>query len=528
MGTLSQLVETLGPSVVEAVAAPAGMDVEVNEVVVYDPLDPAHWGPGSLVMGVGIEPDEDRLTAALARSDIAGLVIKLEEGATAALASVAGRLGFPLLGIPRSASWAHVILLFRSIASQSRQGSPQAREGIAPGDMFAVANLVADWIDAPVTIEDPQSHLLAFSSLQENADLARTATILGRQTPERYLAELRRARVFERLRTTTEPMYLHSDLPGVTSRVVAPLRAGDEFLGMMWAVSDTPFSPDRQASFAEAARFAAIHVLHNRFSDDLERRHHSDLVDAILRGGSAAADAARRLGIQGDTFRVLALAPRASEAAREALLIRCANVLSLQLSATHRGAVSARIGDAVYAVIPTGSGANRSLVGARQAIDGLRGRSEAELREALLVAIGGHCESFAEISRSKAEADQVLRVLRENPTGRQMAEIEEVRIQVMLLRLADVMAQDPAAGAIPLARIEAYDQRHSSNYFQTLKAYLDSFGDPTKTSALLGIHTNTLRYRLRRLGELFGVNLDDQDERLGLMLQIRLSRISKP
>ena len=41
-------------------------------------------------------------------------------------------------------------------------------------------------------------------------------------------------------------------------------------------------------------------------------------------------------------------------------------------------------------------------------------------------------------------------------------------------------------------------------------------------SVALGIHPNTFRYRLRRLIDLFGLNLSEPDERLVLDLQLRL------
>jgi DNA-binding PucR family transcriptional regulator len=36
------------------------------------------------------------------------------------------------------------------------------------------------------------------------------------------------------------------------------------------------------------------------------------------------------------------------------------------------------------------------------------------------------------------------------------------------------------------------------------------------------VHANTFRYRLKRLVEIGGLDLDDPDERLGVMLQMRL------
>src|SRR5262249_21721783 len=110
-------------------------------------------------------------------------------------------------------------------------------------------------------------------------------TILGQQLPETLLNELRRLGTFQRLRTETEPIFLYCNLPEVYSRMIVAMRAGGELLGSMWAVTDKPFDEARARAFADAARLAAVHVLHNRLSSDVDQRHRSDLLAAVLGGG---------------------------------------------------------------------------------------------------------------------------------------------------------------------------------------------------------------------------------------------------
>ena len=39
----------------------------------------------------------------------------------------------------------------------------------------------------------------------------------------------------------------------------------------------------------------------------------------------------------------------------------------------------------------------------------------------------------------------------------------------------------------------------------------------------MGVHSNTLQYRLRRIGELFDVSLGEPDDRLSAWMQLRLA-----
>src|SRR5690606_42147881 len=61
----------------------------------------------------------------------------------------------------------------------------------------------------------------------------------------------------------------------------------------------------------------------------------------------------------------------------------------------------------------------------------------------------------------------------------------------------------------------------------SLAAYPDAFGDVIKAARAVNVHPNTLRYRLRRLGEISGLNLDDPDERLVAAIQLRTAPLDE-
>ena len=73
-----------------------------------------------------------------------------------------------------------------------------------------------------------------------------------------------------------------------------------------------------------------------------------------------------------------------------------------------------------------------------------------------------------------------------------------------------------------LRQIRRYDARHGTFFFDTLKNYIIEERSIQRTAAALNIHKNTLLYRLRRLQELFPMDLDDSDERLRIMLSLML------
>lgn len=56
---------------------------------------------------------------------------------------------------------------------------------------------------------------------------------------------------------------------------------------------------------------------------------------------------------------------------------------------------------------------------------------------------------------------------------------------------------------------------------ETLRVYLDSFGDVAAAAQSMHVHPNTVRYRVRRVEQLLGTSLGDPDVRLLLSLSLR-------
>jgi hypothetical protein len=90
-----------------------------------------------------------------------------------------------------------------------------------------------------------------------------------------------------------------------------------------------------------------------------------------------------------------------------------------------------------------------------------------------------------------------------------------------------VLAADPALAAelalrllAPLADLAEGPRERLTG---TLRAWLDRPGQVQAVAAELGVHPQTVRYRLRQLRELFGERLEDPDSRFELALALRAS-----
>ena len=119
-------------------------------------------------------------------------------------------------------------------------------------------------LDAPVTIEDRRSRVLAFSGRQDEADSSRVETILARQVPERYLRIHEEDGVFRELYLSDGLVHVpaaKTEDADALPRVAVAVRAGDAFLGSVWAAVRRPLTPEREEAFLESAKLVALHML---------------------------------------------------------------------------------------------------------------------------------------------------------------------------------------------------------------------------------------------------------------------------
>jgi len=70
-----------------------------------------------------------------------------------------------------------------------------------------------------------------------------------------------------------------------------------------------------------------------------------------------------------------------------------------------------------------------------------------------------------------------------------------------------------------------HDERKQSDFIRTLSGFFESNGNLAKAANDLDIHRNTLVYRLDRISDLTGLDMDDSDNRLILHLALKIQRV---
>jgi sugar diacid utilization regulator/GAF domain-containing protein len=73
-----------------------------------------------------------------------------------------------------------------------------------------------------------------------------------------------------------------------------------------------------------------------------------------------------------------------------------------------------------------------------------------------------------------------------------------------------------------LGPLVAYDDRHGTNLVTTVDRYLDSGCNASRAARALHVHPKSLAYRLRRIGEISGLDLSARENRLNMELALRI------
>ncbi len=515
---LDRLINVLGGYGARLWSAPRARQTELRSVAVHDPDEPV-TGTEEVLLAVGV--GEAGAAGLLSQTHASVVVFRLDSVGERALA-VAAERGVAVVLVDRGVAWGQLAGVVYGLVLEGHE----TEVGRGPTDLFALADSLADAVGGPVTIEDHQSGVLAYSVRQESADRARLETILGRRVPERIRRELADRGVFTHLVASDEPLFV-PPLPGGSTqgRAVIAVRAGRELLGSIWVETPRPPEGDRRKALTDGARTVALHVLRTRASADLERQVESDLVIGLLEGTVDAPAVISRLGLHADRFRVVAVQPSSdpdpSGQPHTGGGHGSAVLLAFERATTGFGWArpgrSALFANTVYTILPSGDdGATvvawvRSL--AAEMPDGVR----------VLAGVGGAAGRL-ELAASRQEADESLAVHATSRPGtdpsRPAVVYDQAWHEILLRRLRDSASAGRAPARGPVAELRRTDHERGTHYVETLRAWLECQADLAAAAARLRVHPNTVRYRMRRMAELTPLDLDDPDKRLAMIVSL--------
>ena len=563
---LRRLLVSLGDPVVDVAAAPDGLDVQVDNVVIVDPEDRVESRPGDLALLIGARGGAARrLVRSLAEQGTTAVAVKVggsgEEvlppppggrnrrpggDELQALRAEAEEAGVALLSVRSEVRWDQLQSVCRSIVDNARLTSADDLAE-SSGDLFSMAQTIAQLTGGLVSIEDPASRVLAYSSGAE-VDELRRLSVLGRRGPESYLAMLREWGVFARLRSGEEVVRIdeHPEF-GLRRRLAVGIHAGNQPLGAIWVQEgDQPLTERAEEALLGAARTTALQMIRQRTRTSAGLRLREDLLSSLLEGRIDAGALADTVEVRSDRGAlVVAFSPTPATSAeasaeerpdrpeRELRRRRLIDLVSVHTAAYRRSSLVTELEGRVYVLLPDLVPGREGRRGTEQSVLSLTRKTVAAARSALELevqaAIGSLVDRLSEVPDSRAEADRVLDAMRrdlDRDTDWEVATISDVRSRVLISETLARLREDPSLRDPRVNRLLEYDRAGGADLVHSLLTYLEAFGDARAAAERLHIHPNTLRYRVRRAAAVSGIDLGDPGERLFTQLQLLMEQQS--
>jgi hypothetical protein len=370
-------------------------------------------------------------------------------------------------------------------------------------DLQDIVDEVSRVLATPVVLEDRDFNLVVFAAHADAVDPVRQRTIMARRSSaevQSWFEGFGIAGSDGPVRTPADPAR------GIVARACLPARWNGVTYGYLWALDEHHRLDDAvlEQVMGQAARAGTVMAQRAR-----TRRRLDGQVSELLTGDREAAEAAAEeidaLGVLGRDVPVCAVVLDL-DADQE--------LPPLNLWRLPRAVVAVPTGDDVVLLVPATLDPRAVARDARLLYTE---RLDTGLHDAVVAGIGAERPDLARINGSAREARTAARVAHVVPALRPVAAWSGLGVHRLLAcgprqALRDG-AVDPAVEPL-LARPDLVG---------TARAYLDRAGNVARAAADLGIHRQTLYYRLARIEELTGFDLADGRDRLTLHLALTLA-----
>ncbi|MBI3968420.1 MAG: helix-turn-helix domain-containing protein [Chloroflexi bacterium] len=395
--------------------------------------------------------------------------------------------------------------------------------------LAAIAATLARLVENPVVIEDRFLRLIAHSPETVRIDRHRRQTIADRGTPRDVLEDADIRAQFDLLVQERRPIQLPArpELGMEMSRIVAPVVVGREVLGYL-SILESNRTLDQLdfVTIEHAATIVALEMMKEKTAAEVELRLCGDLLDALfLSDGEEAAliSRAQYLGYNLEGRHCVAVVTTPIEAADgrlaqvglRRLLDATRHVLVDRLPA----AIAVPKDDAVVVLWPLGETKELDVSGLAQQLGQEIARYAQEAGVA--IGIGGEAARPTEVRRSYDEAKECVAFLRRFEPARTAITFDQLGVYRIIARVGDRGHLTQFADDVLGALIE-YDAQHHSELVKTLGAFLGHNCNLRPAAQALFVHPHTLRYRLDRIQQIAGLDLDDAEQRLQAQIALKI------
>jgi len=389
------------------------------------------------------------------------------------------------------------------------------------------ADLISQVLKCPITVEDANHRLLAYSTHDERTDPARVSTIIGRRVPEKVINQLWKEGTIPALLKTREPIRVKNmnDI-GLNNRVAISIWKQDEVLGFIWAIEIDKRLTDEDFDLLKKAADAAKNKLLQLQTRKNKKEEHSQeffwkLLTGHLKGEKEIID----------NFHTLQITPATSFAVvvfqfRKNITRKEEQSISYLLKTIQRMKIMLHTIDCNQLILLVSA---TNIAEPYHELDFIaqsfvRNMNDRYGIKEITPVYSSIYMDYQLIGKAYEETLAVLSIKEKFP-------IETMNIYnyqklgiYQLFELILEKRQNEAYENYSLKRLHQYDKKHNSNLVETLEVFLNQDNNINDAAKELNVHANTLNYRLKRITEIGDVNFKDPNQKMILYLDLKLEK----
>ncbi len=389
------------------------------------------------------------------------------------------------------------------------------------------ADLISDVLKCPITIEDANHRLLAYSTHDERTDPARISTIIGRRVPEKVVHQLWKEGTIPALLKTKEPIHVKtmSDI-GLGNRVAISIWKQDEVLGFIWALEiDKSFTDEDLALLKKAADAVKNKLLQLQTRKNKKEERFQEffwkLLTEHLKSREEIIEHFHALQITpAATFAVLVFQFQENINSKEEQ-----NITYLLKTGQHAKILLHTIDCNQLILLVSADGAENPI----NKLDQFAQKFVAVMHERYSVknitpVISSIFKDYQKIGRAYKETLTVLSVKERFP--QQTKNIYNYQ-KLGIYQFFDLFLEQRKHEKYEnyaLKKLHEYDRKHNSNLIETLESFLNNDQNINDTAKDLNVHANTLTYRLKRIAEIGEVDFKDPNQKMLLYIDLKLEK----
>lgn len=540
----------------KVVAGKKGLSREVSSVTVGEVPDIGDWLTGnelvlSTFFAVDTEPEaQAEYTRKIIKAGAAALLVKpgrFIKAVDQGIIELGDRDKFPIVEIPADVRWTHIVAaISERIVGEHLSHLKRSQEihqklldvVIAGGSWQSIADTTAELLEKPVVLEDTFFEVLA-KSAKNGAD-SEIIDEFGPLQSKDYSERQKRGRRPERYHRL--PLIKNRKFP---AKVTVPVTVSHDVLGYVSSFeTDAHLNELDLVALEGAATVAAVVMGRELVRLEAETRLRGDFVDDLVANefdaGPTMLQRASYLGgdlsrgclvliADIDSFGDYVRDKKLKEPEVQQVKNRFFGGVKQVVRAHHENALLTPKSDNVIAFLPPlAAGDSEKLMSVTRGTAHKIQQRCRELLPDLTISVGlGRCHSDpAETRRAYREAQSALQVSQRLGEKGAIATFDDMGIYKLLI---SALEEDPeeVRGFYEetIARIEEYDADHKTDLLGTLETYLAKDRSVAGTAKALYTHRHTVRYRLGRIADLTGLDVQKSEDQEKLSFGLKAMRL---